>query len=210
MPFKKLDWSWFDHRTDLPKWLLAGVGRTTAEWVVLERELEETIQLLLDVEIAMSRIMVSSMQARTRLQVLKYLIEWNCYHDKLQTKFLKEFIKLAKRIDTKSQTDRDMLAHGLWSKKGKQWFVLRLRASRSTPSLQPEFEKISRPVIPQRQLVSRTSLKQIGDQIVTDANALHAFREQLFAVLSPSRYIRLPYSRRRPSSPRQRTSRRRP
>jgi hypothetical protein len=54
---KKLPWSWFDHRTDLPRWLLAGIGQIVVEWAVLERELEELIRVLMDADIRLGRIM---------------------------------------------------------------------------------------------------------------------------------------------------------
>ena len=59
---KKLPWSWFDHRTDLPKWILRGIGQVTVEWSVLERELEETIRLLMDVTLQNGRIITNRRQ----------------------------------------------------------------------------------------------------------------------------------------------------
>ena len=38
---------WLDPRSDLPDWLLAGIGRIAVEWSLLEYELEETICTLL-------------------------------------------------------------------------------------------------------------------------------------------------------------------
>jgi len=32
---KKLKTFWFDHRTDLPHWISAGIGQAVAEWSVL-------------------------------------------------------------------------------------------------------------------------------------------------------------------------------
>jgi hypothetical protein len=79
----RLPWKWFDPRTDLPIWLRSGIGQVVAEWAVVERELEEIIQLLLDVEIALSRIAVHSMQVRNRVDVIDLLIEWHVYNDKV-------------------------------------------------------------------------------------------------------------------------------
>ncbi len=64
---KQLPWSWFDHRTDVPQWLASWIGRSAIEWSVLERELEQLIQLLLDIDIQSARILVNRMNARTRV-----------------------------------------------------------------------------------------------------------------------------------------------
>lgn len=48
---KKLPWTWFDHRADLPQWLTSDIGQIIVEWAVLEREIEELIRLLVDVDI---------------------------------------------------------------------------------------------------------------------------------------------------------------
>ncbi|MFZ2078275.1 MAG: hypothetical protein WAV38_16795 [Xanthobacteraceae bacterium] len=63
---KQLPWVWFDHRTDLPRWLTSRVGQIVIEWSVLERELEELIQMLLNTDIGFSRIMTNRMSARNR------------------------------------------------------------------------------------------------------------------------------------------------
>lgn len=55
----KLNPAWHDHRTDIPQWVLSGIGQVAAEWAVLERELEELIRLLMDVEIQHGRIIVN-------------------------------------------------------------------------------------------------------------------------------------------------------
>jgi hypothetical protein len=38
--------------------------------------------VLLDIEIALSRIVLNTMQVRNRVFVIGYLVEWNFYHDK--------------------------------------------------------------------------------------------------------------------------------
>ncbi|MEH2562083.1 hypothetical protein [Bradyrhizobium sp. AZCC 2289] len=207
---KQLSWKWFDHRTDLPTWLKAGIGQIVAEWSVLERELEETVQALLDVEIALSRIVVNSMQARNRIFVIDYLVEWCVYHDKLDHRFADRFTKLASRITSKTQAKRDMVAHGLWTKRDGKWYVLRLRASRKTPELRPDFEKVSRPVVPQRVLVTREMVASIAEDIIYDAKELQAFCAEVYAALSPSRYKPLQYSRRRQKTAKKTARRARP
>jgi hypothetical protein len=47
---------WFDHRTDLPQWITSRIAQIVVEWSVLERELEELIQMLVNTDIGFSRI----------------------------------------------------------------------------------------------------------------------------------------------------------
>jgi hypothetical protein len=208
-----LPWKWFDHRTDLPIWLRSGIGQVIAEWAVVERELEEIIQLLLDVEIALSRIVVHSMQVRNRVDVIDLLIEWHVYNDKVPEKdkvLAKVFNKLGERITNKTQWKRDMLAHGLWTKRNGRWFVLRRRARRPTPELLPETKSVARPVLPETVPVSLEMIASVVSEIVTDATELLSFRDRLRAALSPSRYTAPQYSRRRPSPAKKKAPRGRP
>jgi hypothetical protein len=62
----KLNLGWFDHRTDVPSWVALGIGQINVEWSVLERELEELIRLLMDIDIQPGRIIVNWMNAKTR------------------------------------------------------------------------------------------------------------------------------------------------
>ena len=71
---KKLAWSWFDHRTDVPQWIASGIGRVAIEWSVLERELEELIQLVLDIDIKDARILVNKMNVRARIFMVTNLL----------------------------------------------------------------------------------------------------------------------------------------
>src|SRR5258707_9119989 len=98
-----------------------------------------------------------------------------------------------------------MVAHGLWAKHQGKWELLRLRASRPTQQLLPDFKKLSRAVVPQRVPITRAMLADIAREIVTDATDVQLFREKLFAALAPSRYKPLPYTRHRPRSPKKRT-----
>jgi hypothetical protein len=46
---------WFDHRTDLPTWITSRIGQIVVDWSVLERELEEPIQMLVNTNIGFTR-----------------------------------------------------------------------------------------------------------------------------------------------------------
>jgi hypothetical protein len=64
---KQLSLGRFDHRTDLPQWITSRIGQIVVEWSVLERELEELIQMLINTDIGFSHIITNRMNARTRI-----------------------------------------------------------------------------------------------------------------------------------------------
>src|SRR5262249_17358694 len=107
------------------------------EWSVLERELEELIRLLMDADIQFVRIAVNVMNARSRIVTAINLIQAHILQNKLATGYLSEFLKLGKRIDPGLLAKRDMLVLGFGSKHTGEWYVLRIRQSRSTPDLDP-------------------------------------------------------------------------
>jgi hypothetical protein len=196
---KQLPYTWFDHRTDLPRWITSQVGQIAAEWSVLEREMEQLIHLLTDTDIGIARIVTNRMNAPNRIATIKHLIEWYVYHGQLKPDVLKRFVKLGQNIEEKTQVQRDKLAHGLWSKIGGRWHVLRLRGYRPVPELEPDLKKLSRPLLPQKESITREGPKAIIDQVIADAKALEGLCGELYDTLSPSllRYAPPKYSRRR-------------
>jgi hypothetical protein len=194
---KKLPWKWFDHRTDLPQWLLSGVGQIVVEWAFLERELEEFIRLLMDGSIRLGRIMSKGMNAKTRVTVATNLMQGLVYDSKLKPEMLSDFLKLGNKITETTQGKRDMVAHGLWDRRRGEWRVLRLAAARPVPQLRPDLKKLSRAVVPQSEIVTRAKLAEISEAIITDAKALDSFCQRLNAALAPLRHTPPQYSRRR-------------
>jgi hypothetical protein len=146
---KKMPWRWFDYRTDLPQRLISRIGQIAVEWSVVERELDQLIQLLTDTEIAIARIATARMNARTRADVIAYLLEWYIYESRLQPSFLRRYNALRTRLTMKTQNQRDMVAHGLWAKFDGKWHVLRLAGKRAVPNLRPDLESLSRAGLPQ-------------------------------------------------------------
>src|SRR5215813_3198760 len=80
----KATFGWFDHSTDLPDYITIGIGQIAAEWSVLERELEETIRLLMDADIQHVRILTNRMNAQTRHTAASQLIEGHIINGKLK------------------------------------------------------------------------------------------------------------------------------
>jgi hypothetical protein len=175
---KQLTWVWFDHRTDLPKWITSRLGQIVVEWAVLERELEELIQMLLNTDIGFARITSNQLNARTRISTISSLIEWYIYHERVDASLLTDFGKLGNRIAAKTQNKRDMVAHGLWWRDKGEWWVLRQRGNRPTPELEPELKKLSRAFLPQRELITKEKLDAVIAEIVSEAKAIERFRER--------------------------------
>jgi hypothetical protein len=197
---KRLNTFWFDHRTDLPQWVAIGIAQNVAEWSALERELEEIIRILVDGQIEHVRIMTNRMPVRTRNATIKHLIESHILHGRLGRKDLKRFTKLAKQTEA-HQTTRDLLAHGLWSKFGKSWFVLQVRQARAIPALSPTLESLSRTTLPGRQKITRAKLRSTCVRTVALAKRVEGFGrhiERLLATLAPLRNTPPKYTRRRP------------
>jgi hypothetical protein len=203
---KQLPWVWFDHRTDLPRWITSRIGQIVVEWSVLERELEELIQMLLNTDIGFSRIIINRMSARNRIDAAFSLIEWYVYHERLKASYLEEFQKIGNRITNETQSKRDMVAHGLWSFKKGNWWVLRLRGYRSTPELKPELKRLSRALLPQRQVITKGKLDKIVREIISDARAVQSFCKRVYRVKPPEQFQYAPpkYTRRRRVSSRSR------
>jgi hypothetical protein len=193
---KKLETYWFDHRTDLPPWISSGIGQTAAEWSVLERELEEIIRILTNGETQQTRILTNRMNVRSREATIKALIDAHILQGTLGLLHRKRYLRISKLIEP-NQTNRDMLAHGLWTKRGRYWLVLQARKTRRMPELRPKLESLSRVVLPQSHRMTRTRFRSICRQIVAVARRLEAFGKSLERALGPLRHIPPPYTRRR-------------
>jgi hypothetical protein len=189
---------WFDHRTDLPAWITSGIGQIVVEWSVLERKLEELIQMLINTDIGFTRIIVNRLNARNRISAAYSLIEWYVYHERIKPSLLKEFNEIGKRA-TKTQGKRDIVAHGLWWRDKGKWWLLKQRGLRSTPELRPKLEKLSRAFIPQRELITRGKLDEIVSEIISEARAVQKFCARVYRERPDQQFKYEPpkYSRRR-------------
>ena len=181
---EKLKPAWHDYRTDIPAWILRGIGQVVAEWAVLEGELEELIRLLMDIRVEFGRIIVNRMNAKTRAATVQYLIQLHVLDDKLTRQHLETFTKLAKKIDA-LQTKRDILAHGLWGKHEDQWCTLKIRQSRKTQELEPDLDKLSGAVLPKRDIIARDRFQKDAQEIGAAAEAVVSFCSGLRTELEP-------------------------
>jgi hypothetical protein len=196
---KHLKLDWFDHRTDLPKWLTSRIGQIVVEWSVLERELEELIQMLTNTDIGFSRIMTNRMNARTRVATVLSLLEWYVFHGRIKDTFLEEFEKIGAHINNETQNKRDIVAHGLWTRREGQWWVLKLRGQRRTPELKPELKRLSRAFLPQKEAVSKAKLDITIQEIVSAARAIEDFCKRVHSARPSEQFSYAPpkYTRRR-------------
>lgn len=195
---KTIPWKWFDHRSDLPKWLTSGLGQIAVEWSMLEREMEELIRLLLDTDIRKGRISTTGMNLRTRMTVVTNFLQSYVYSSKLDPKFLADFEKLRLRISDKIELERNKMIHGLWDKRDGKWHVLRISAARVAPLVQPEIKRLARAVVPQTNPVSHQTLVTITRQIVQASHETLDFHDRLEAALAPLQNKSPVYTRRRP------------
>jgi hypothetical protein len=194
---KKLPWSWFDHRTDLPKWILRGIGQVTVEWSVLERELEETIRLLMDVTLQNGRIITNRMNVKTRIALIENLLQARIYSSQIDPQINVGFSNFGRTIAEKLESKRNMLIHGLWDRHEGKWHVLRLAAKRPTPALEPDIPHLSRAVVPQREVITAKKLRSITREIVSASKKIERLCKQISASLPASQHKPPEYTRRR-------------
>jgi hypothetical protein len=192
----KLNLGWFDHRTDVPSWVASGIGQINVEWSVLERELEELIRLLMDIDIQPGRIIVNWMNAKTRGATAGYLTQAHILNSRLKPVESKTVFDIAKAVEN-LQTKRDIVAHGLWSKHRGEWSVLKIRHQRNIPELEPDLKKLGRAVLPQPEPMSRAKFLDIAEEITTCTQKIVLFCEHLERELAPLKNIRPVYTRQR-------------
>jgi hypothetical protein len=174
----------------------SGIGQVAAEWAVLEREFEELIRLLMDIDPQHARIIVNWMNAKTRSVTAQHLIQAHILQDKLKPHHLETFMKVAEKIEP-LQTKRDILAHGVWDIHEGHWCTLKMRQSRKTPQLEPDLKKLGRAVLPQRDLVDRNRFRVDAQEIANAAKAIVSFCMSVQGALAPLRNTPPKYSRRR-------------
>jgi hypothetical protein len=198
---KEIKTVWFDHRTDLPTWITSRIGQIVVEWSVLEREIEELIQMLVNTDIGFTRIMVNRLNARNRISAAHSLIEWHVFHKRIGSSFLEQSNKIRNRV-SETQNRRDIVAHGLWWHKKGKWWVLKQRGQRKTPQLRPELKSLSRAFIPQRELMTRTKLDKTIREVISGARAIERFRKRVHRAKPDEQFHYEPpkYSRRRQSA----------
>jgi len=196
LDMKKLPWRWHDYRTDVPKWLTAGIGTVMVEWAVFERELQELIRLLIDVSGQTGRIITKRMNAQNRFQVAANLLQAHVYDERVKPQFLKEFSTFRRKTFEPIESKRDMLAHGLWDRENEKWCVLWLAEARKIPKLNPDIPSLSRAVLPQIIPVTEDDLRKIAADIAGATGELVDFCGRLRAALPPSQHKPPGYSRR--------------
>lgn len=189
---------WFDHRTDLPQWLSIGIGQTVAEWAFVEKELEGLILVLTNGDFEQNRILLFKVNTWTRITVIKALIESHILKKKLSQAEKETFANIAKKIE-KKQGDRNLVAHGLWTKRGKSWKVLQTSGSRSIPELQPTISNLARAVLPQSVSVTHAKLLSYCRTAARIAKQVEALSRHIDKKLGPTQQTWPNYTRRRPS-----------
>lgn len=94
------------------------------------------------------------------------------FHGRIKDAFLKEFEKIRARINNETQNKRDIVAHGLWTRKKGKWWVLKLRGQRRTPELKPQLKKLRVHFLPQKEVITKEKLDATIKEIVSAARAI--------------------------------------
>src|SRR5579859_1419230 len=165
---------WLTHRTDVPPWIAQAIGKIVVEYSYLEWQFEEIIRLLLETDIKRARIVATGMNMRTRTAVAATLAR---AHGK---GFTAEVQKLGEEA-RKLQTERDKLAHGLWSRVGRNWRVVRTSSARSIGGV-----KIARAFLPSSEPVTKAAIAKTRDRIRNAQKRARFLRRDLKAALPPS------------------------
>lgn len=189
---------WFDHRTDLPQWLSSGIAQTVVEWAVLEKELEIIIRILTDGEVEHTRILLFKTNARTRISIIKSLIESQILRRRLRRSDKVKFGKIAKQIGDVAN-HRNLVAHSVWTKRRNSWRALQTRDSRAIPELKPTLESLSRATLPQAIKITRAKIRSYCAQTVKVSRRLEAIGNRFERALGPLRHTAPQYSRLRPN-----------
>lgn len=189
---------WFDHRTDLPAWLSTGIGQIVAEWAFVEKELEGLILVLTNGDFEQNRILLFKVNIWTRIAIVKALIKSHMLKKRLKKTDKEIFANIVTKIE-KKQGDRNLVAHGLWTKRRKSWKVLQTSGSRSIPELQTIVPKLARAVLPQSVSVTEAKLLSYCRTAVRIAKRIELLSRRINKKLGPAQQIWPNYSRRRPS-----------
>lgn len=186
---------WFDHRTDLPTWLTAAIGRIAVGWSALERELEELIRLLMDAELRDGRMVTTGMNLRTRLLVARNFVQAHVYEKTLEPQFLADIIDLSTEISDTLEAEGNKVIHGLWARFGRAWYVMRTTGTRPVPEVQPEIKKLSRAVLPQREKMTAREMHRIARKVDHASQRVESLCRRLEAALPPLQHKPPEYTR---------------
>ena len=182
--------NWISHRTDVPQWLAAEVGRIAVEWSDLEWQLEEIIRLLVPTHIQHSRILTNRMSMRNRLRVAENLALAHANNKTLPKKFYEDMREFSTKIE-RVEVERNYFIHGHWGRREGVWQLLISVGSRELPE---PTGRLPRAVLPQRLPITtketgkaRATIKGIRDELISFRQKLEA--SKLEAALTPSIYI---------------------
>lgn len=173
---------WVDYRTDIPIWLATEIGRVAVEWSRLEAHFEELIRLLLQVEIHYGRMVTIGMTLRSRIRTAASLAHGHYLHATLTARTRDEIIKIGSKISGSLDSDRNKLVHGLWGRLDGEWSLVRMTGTRSVPPV----GNLPRPVLPQRETITRSKAREIRDTIKKFNKRMTSLCEKVEAELPPS------------------------
>jgi hypothetical protein len=176
-------------RTDVPAWLAMAIGRTAVHWSKLEWELEETIRVLLDVDIQFARIVTTDMNVSRRMTTAVNLLQAHMLNNLLSHAEHDALIKLGQRIE-QAEGHRNKLIHGHWGLIEGKWHLMRRRTGRVVPGFgqRPPLKpvKLQRAVLPQLELITKEKVSDIYREVASCAEAIAVLRSTIQKLLPPS------------------------
>jgi hypothetical protein len=173
---------WIDYRTDVPNWLVAEIGRIAVEWSRLEAHFEELIRLLVQVEIHYGRMLTTGMTLRSRIATATNLAQGHVLYGSLKPAMRDEIIKFGKAVLGDLDGERNKLIHGLWGRLDGEWTLVKMSGTRKIDPV----GKLPRPVLPQKEAVTKTTAKEVRERIRKLNAQMASFCEKLEAELPPS------------------------
>jgi hypothetical protein len=171
---------WINKRSDIPNWIAVGIGRIAAEWSYIEWQFEEIIRLLLQVDITRGRLITFGMKTRTRAELIAPLAR-----TMPETRSL---ANTALRIGAHAgelQSERDRLAHGLFGKIGRDWYVIKMKGSRPYQG-----KPLPRSELPEREKITQNKIRLVRSQFRKLRHDLDDLQAEVISALPPSPHKR--------------------
>jgi hypothetical protein len=175
-PSGQIPYIWIDHRIDTPSWLTTAIGRVAVEWSDIEWRMEETIRLLIPTHVQHGRVITTGMTMRSRLRVAENLVIGHLHNGNLSEDYCDDIRAIKLQIEAMEE-DRNKLIHGIWGRVDGIWELLRTSGARTLPDV----GSLPRPVLPQREKITREKAKTIHKTLKLAREAVDAFHQKLDA-----------------------------
>ena len=177
------------HRTSIPAWLAKGIGHIAAEWSALEWELEDTIRILLAIDIGNAKIATTGMNMKSRFTTATNLTQAYLLQKAIPVELCEELINIERRVRNVEE-DRNKYVHGLWGLVEGKWYLLWQRQQRAVSDFGKRAHgkplKLRRAVLPTLDPVTDDKMQSVRLELKACVAVMDAYRKKLEAALPPS------------------------